>query len=81
MTGDRVGSYWRSKKKGDEDSAKVRKGKVGGYLEEMSRKDIEWMEERALFVGEFMEYDSRYRGTVKMNEKEMQKAVDWWTTT
>ena len=69
---------WTSEDTNDPASAKVRKGKVGGYLEEVSHEDARWMEEHAFFVGEFLEYDSRYRGTVKMTEREMVDGVAAW---
>ena len=69
---------WTLEKKDDPQSAKVRRGVVGGYREEASYEDVNWMEEHAYFVGEFMEYDARYRGTVKLSPAEVKEGVKDW---
>eukprot|EP00009_Paramoeba_aestuarina_P011514 CAMPEP_0201543088 /NCGR_PEP_ID=MMETSP0161_2-20130828/72396_1 /ASSEMBLY_ACC=CAM_ASM_000251 /TAXON_ID=180227 /ORGANISM="Neoparamoeba aestuarina, Strain SoJaBio B1-5/56/2" /LENGTH=227 /DNA_ID=CAMNT_0047950809 /DNA_START=532 /DNA_END=1218 /DNA_ORIENTATION=- len=51
---------WAAAEEGNQNSKKTRKGKVGGYVEEASPADIEFMEENAHFVEQFKEYESKH---------------------
>ena len=50
---------WVPVEGGDANSKKVRKGEVGGYLEEASPEDVEFMERHAHFISEFKDYESK----------------------
>ena len=73
-----IDSKWKLKDKENPNSAKVRKGVVGGYQEETTENERKWMEKHALFEAEFLEYDSRYRGTLELTEEEKKHGVKEW---
>mmetsp|Transcript_9345 Transcript_9345/g.14178 ORF Transcript_9345/g.14178 Transcript_9345/m.14178 type:complete len:88 (-) Transcript_9345:519-782(-) len=65
-------SKGRWKTKGNESGAKkVRKGKVGGYLEEATQDDIYFMETHAHFVDAFKVYESKI-SLSKQQQEELQ---------
>ena len=57
--GGSLNKRWRARDEGDPNSKKIRKGKVGGYVEEVSPGDVVYMEQHAHFVDTLREYASK----------------------